>query len=144
VTPYRRQVEKLRTVLENRHLEEVQVGSVEEFQGQYNPFSYCAIAMNSNKPLPAGGEKRVIIISTVRSSGKFLEFDYKFNLGFLKNPKRFNVAVTRAQALLIVIGNPYVLSQDLYWNELLQYCLDNGAYKGTVGFLSSSFKIVIH
>lgn len=30
-------------------------------------------------------------------------------MGFLSNSKRFNVAVTRPKALLIVLGNPYVL-----------------------------------
>lgn len=33
----------------------------------------------------------------------------KYYLGFLSNPKRFNVAITRAKALLIVVGNPHVL-----------------------------------
>lgn len=37
--------------------------------------------------------------------------DDKYGLGFLFNPKRFNVAVTRAKALLIVIGNPHVLAK---------------------------------
>ena len=37
--------------------------------------------------------------------------DVRHNLGFLSNPKRFNVAVTRAQALLIVIGNPHLLAR---------------------------------
>ena len=45
----------------------------------------------------------------VRSSASYVSFDQRHALGFLSNPKRFNVAITRAQALLIVIGNPHIL-----------------------------------
>uniref|UniRef100_A0AAX7T2H5 RNA helicase n=1 Tax=Astatotilapia calliptera TaxID=8154 RepID=A0AAX7T2H5_ASTCA len=85
------------------------VGSVEEFQGQ---------------------ERRVILVSTVRSSPNYTEMDKKFNLGFVKNEKRFNVAVTRAKALLIVVGNPRILETDSTWARFIQYCRDEGGYTG--------------
>jgi len=72
----------------------------------------------------------VIIISTVRSSQEFLPHDHKHHLGFLQNPKRFKVAITRAQALLIVIGNPHILYNDPNWKEFIDYCKNNGGYIG--------------
>ncbi|CAK6439183.1 unnamed protein product [Pipistrellus nathusii] len=117
ISPYRKQVEKIRhciTRLDKQlrgldDIKDLKVGSVEEFQGQ---------------------ERSVIIISTVRSSQSFVQLDLDFNLGFLKNPKRFNVAVTRAKALLIVVGNPLLLSHDSDWKAFLDFCRDNGGYTG--------------
>ena len=83
ITPYNKQMLKLQRLLKGADLGDVKVGSTELFQGQ---------------------ERRVIIISTVRSDEDFLGFDRKHNLGFLDNPKRFNVAITRAKALLIIVG----------------------------------------
>ncbi|GAQ77983.1 RNA helixase SDE3 [Klebsormidium nitens] len=111
ISPYRKQVQKIDKQLTVKH-PGVKVGSVEQFQGR---------------------EKRVIIISTVRSSAEHIESDLKHNLGFLRNPKRFNVAVTRAQALLIIIGNPHVLAQDRCWGAMYEYCRNNGAYVGCEG-----------
>jgi helicase MOV-10 len=37
-------------------------------------------------------ERRVIIISTVRSSREFVEYDLRHTLGFVANPRRFNGA----------------------------------------------------
>ena len=59
-----------------------------------------------------------------------MAFDTRHALGFLSNPKRFNVAVTRARALLIVVGNPAVLSRDACWAALLRHAVRNGAYQG--------------
>ncbi|BFZ08818.1 hypothetical protein BsWGS_11857 [Bradybaena similaris] len=109
ITPYRKQVEKIRLMIDRLLLPDVKVGSVEEFQGQ---------------------ERQVIIISTVRSNEKLINFDVRHTLGFLSNPKRFNVALTRAQALLIIVGNPVVLCQDPNWNLLIKYCIHSGGYTG--------------
>ncbi|KAF7695436.1 hypothetical protein HF521_007159 [Silurus meridionalis] len=122
ITPYRKQVEKLRKAIlkcdkelkDCRDINLLKVGSVEEFQGQ---------------------ERRVIIVSTVRSSGEYLESDFFFNIGFLKNEKRFNVAVTRAKSLLIVVGNPVILSTDATWCKFIDYCTEEG---GCTGFKRTS------
>lgn len=47
----------------------------------------------------------------VRSNESLVGVDVRHTVGFLSNPKRFNVAITRAQALLVVVGNPHVLCQ---------------------------------
>ncbi len=88
---------------------DVKVGSTEMFQG---------------------AEKRIIIISTVRSSRDFITWDRKHQLGFLDNPKRFNVAITRAACLLIVVGNPIVLAGDACWGRLLRHCVAQNVYRG--------------
>lgn len=50
---------------------------------------------------------------------------------FLKSLQRFNVALTRAKALLIVVGNPVVLQVDQYWRTFIRYCYDNGSCLGS-------------
>ena len=52
-----------------------------------------------------------MIGAQVRSNESLVGADVRHSVGFLSNPKRFNVAITRAQALLVVIGNPHVLCQ---------------------------------
>ncbi|GIL67707.1 hypothetical protein Vafri_21028 [Volvox africanus] len=108
ITPYNKQVQRIRAVL-GLLSDQIKVGSVEEFQGQ---------------------ERRIIIISTVRSSDEYLEFDTRYRLGFLSNPKRFNVAVTRAKALLVVVGNAQILAGDKNWRALLCFLRSSGAIVG--------------
>lgn len=109
ITPYQKQRQKLRKLLSARGMDAVRVGTTEEFQGD---------------------EKRVIIISLTRSTPEHVPFDARFHLGFVSNPKRFNVAVTRAQALLIIVGNPLLMAKDKCWGELLRLCVERGGYRG--------------
>ncbi|XP_062857767.1 RNA helicase Mov10l1 [Trichomycterus rosablanca] len=109
IAPYKKQVEKIRVLLHRVGLGDIKVGSVEEFQGQ---------------------EFLVIILSTVRANEGLPNNDLQSALGFLSNPKRFNVAITRTKALLVVIGNPHVLIKDPCFHALLQYAYENGACLG--------------
>ncbi|KAF9029659.1 hypothetical protein BDZ89DRAFT_1248376 [Hymenopellis radicata] len=69
------------------------------------------------------------MISTVYSR-EFVEYDLRHFLRFVASPRRFNVAVTRAKALLVIIGDPLVLSLDRLWRQLLNYIHQNGGWAG--------------
>lgn len=75
-----------------------------------------------------GGEQKIIIISTTLSRRHRVEKEGK--IGFLGDPKKFNVALTRAQALAVVVGNPNLLVGEDYWKDLLFFCKENDAIRG--------------
>lgn len=77
-----------------------------------------------------GQEKSVIIVSSVRAQLKHVAEDRRFNLGFIFNEKRFNVALTRAKCLLIVVGDPDILATDNNWRKFLDFCLDKNCCIG--------------
>ena len=55
-----------------------------------------------------------MIISTVRSSQRFLLEDQKRGRGLLFESRRFNVAITRAKELLIIVGNGQLLAVSIH------------------------------
>jgi len=59
-----------------------------------------------------GREKDFILVSCVRSSETQ-------GIGFLSDPRRLNVALTRARLGVILFGNPRVLSKNALWAALL-------------------------
>lgn len=75
-----------------------------------------------------GQERLIILVSTVRSEERQLNFDQRFGLGFLQCPKRMNVAISRAKALLVVFGKEAILKKDENWNYLIEYAKKNHTY----------------
>ncbi|KAH8064220.1 helicase [Aureococcus anophagefferens] len=108
---FRKQSLKLRLLLRQRGLGAVSVGQIYDFQGS---------------------EKKCVIVTTVLSElPRFAEGELSDHapVGLL-DARRFNVAVTRARALCVVVGHPGLLGAAAYWKDLLEHCIDSGSYRG--------------
>ncbi|KAL0043157.1 hypothetical protein WJX79_010911 [Trebouxia sp. C0005] len=124
IATYRNQVKKLRLLLRARELAAVRVGTVDDFQGQEARIIFISTVLSRPADLPPGGKapEGSALIPPGGAPDP--------TVGFFRNPNRFNVAITRAQALMVVLGHPLVLMQDPNWSELVKYCAARGAYRG--------------
>ena len=98
ISPYRAQVHYLRHLLKKepffrpcRRL--ITVHTVDGFQGQ---------------------ERDVIMISLVRANEKG-------QIGFLRDLRRMNVAITRARMKLLILGEAVTLTRHPFYRELYEY-----------------------
>lgn len=93
ITPYHAQVRLLRGLLREEVAQGVDIGSVDGFQGR---------------------EKEVVLLDLVRSNDQN-------QLGFLKDTRRMNVALTRARRLLMVIGDSATIGIHPYYAAFMEY-----------------------
>ena len=110
ISPYRAQVQYLRGSMKRdaffkpfRHL--VSVNTVDGFQGQ---------------------ERDVIVISLVRSNAEG-------QIGFLRDLRRMNVAITRARMKLIILGDPATLCRHPFYKKLYDYVRSLGGKEADEG-----------
>ncbi len=99
------QVKKLRLLLRARELAAVRVGTVDDFQGQEARIIFISTVLSRPADLPLAGKPPKG--SALHPPGGASDP----TVGFFRNPNRFNVAITRAQALMVVLGHPLVLMQ---------------------------------
>lgn len=75
-----------------------------------------------------GQEKENVIVSLVRSNDAG-------EIGFLKDYRRMNVAITRAKEQLIVIGDSATLGADPFFHAFLTYIEKHGTYRTVWEFM---------
>jgi hypothetical protein len=98
ISPYRAQVQLLRRLLMKREYFKpfrrlISVNTVDGFQGQ---------------------ERDVIVISLVRSNDEG-------QIGFLRDLRRMNVAITRARMKLIILGDQETMTRHPFYRQLWKY-----------------------
>ena len=98
ISPYRAQVQYLRSMLMKREFfkpfrRQISVNTVDGFQGQ---------------------ERDIIVISLVRSNDEG-------QIGFLRDLRRMNVAITRARMKLIILGNVETMTKHPFYRQLWHF-----------------------
>ena len=112
MAPFRGQVVLIRNLLRAKGLASVNVGTIEDFQGI---------------------EMEVVVLSLTRSTASFVLHDIDRRIGVFGQKKQSNVALTRAEQMQIVVGNPDVMVTDPHWRQWLWFCLRNGLWYGEEG-----------
>eukprot|EP00941_MAST-03F_sp_MAST-3F-sp1_P004065 g4065.t1 len=113
ITPYNAQVTLIKELLQglNKSDEVLEVRTVDGFQGR---------------------EKEAIIISLVRSNRG------RNNIGFLRERRRLNVAITRARRHCCIVCDSDTISRsDKFLANLVDYFYKKGVVEGALQFLSS-------
>lgn len=126
-------VEKIITKLFKDGVRPEQIGVITPYEGQR---AYIVQYMSMNSTMVdmredylkvevtsvdafQGREKDFIILSCVRANEGQI-------IGFLSDPRRLNVAITRAKYGLAILGNPRALCRNKLWNHLLIHFREKG------------------
>jgi ATP-dependent RNA/DNA helicase IGHMBP2 len=119
------EVKVIQNILKEFDSEKHTIGIITPYRAQLNEI----ISTISNEKVNSntidsfqGQEQDIIIISLVRSNEKA-------DIGFLKDYRRMNVAMTRAKMKLVVIGDSATIGQDKFYAAFLDYVEVHGSYR---------------
>jgi superfamily I DNA and/or RNA helicase len=118
------EVDLVQKLLELPENQEVNWVLVSPYQGQVDALKTSLGTKHKISTIDSiqGQEADGIIISLVRSNDAQ-------EIGFLQDYRRMNVALTRAQNRLIVIGDSATIGADEFYGAFLDYCEQVGAYR---------------
>ncbi len=112
ISPYKAQVNRMQEIMREKRAElpdepVITANTIDSFQGQ---------------------ERDIIYISLVRSNEKR-------EIGFLKDIRRMNVAMTRARKKLVIIGDSATICSHPFYNAFFDYVNEIGGYRSAFEFI---------
>jgi superfamily I DNA and/or RNA helicase len=121
----------IQKIIEANSWKEEDIGFISPYAGQVQMAK--SILSNSIKVSTVdsfqGQEMPVIIVSLVRSNPDG-------NIGFLKDYRRMNVALTRAKEQLVVIGDSSTIGLDKFYDQFLKYTETIEGYQSAWEFMA--------
>ena len=114
----------VRQLIESESLEPEKTAFISPYSGQVTAAKEMLPAGMRISTIDSfqGQEKEIIIVSLVRSNEDG-------DIGFLKDYRRMNVAITRAKEQLFVIGDSATIGGDSFYNAFLTYVEKIGEYR---------------
>ena len=109
----------------SQYIDGLSLGIISPYRGQVNYLKDSLPEFENNiNTIDAfqGQERDVIIVSLVRSNDELI-------IGFLKDYRRMNVAMTRARKKLILIGDSATVGADRFFSEFLDFVEKSGSYR---------------
>lgn len=125
------ELEIIQKIIEANNWEENDIGFISPYAGQVQmaknmfPKTIKVSTIDSFQ----GQEMPVIIVSLVRSNPEG-------NIGFLKDYRRMNVALTRAKEQLVVIGDSTTIGLDKFYDRFLKYTETIEGYQSAWEFMT--------
>ena len=112
IVPYRNQIAMIRKEIEKLQipvLEKITIDTVERYQGSQRDFIIYSFTIQNYWQLE------------FLTANSFVEDGHIID-------RKLNVAITRARKQMIMTGNPQILSSNVIFRELIDYCKEKGGY----------------
>ena len=112
IVPYRNQIAMIRKEIEKLQipvLEKITIDTVERYQGSQRDFIIYSFTIQNYWQLE------------FLTANSFVEDGHIID-------RKLNVAITRARKQMIMTGNPRILSSNVIFRELIDYCKGKGGY----------------
>lgn len=125
------ELEIIRKIIEANNWKSEDIGFISPYAGQVQlaKSSFPKTLKVSTIDSFQGQEMKIIIVSLVRSNSDG-------NIGFLKDYRRMNVALTRAKEQLVVIGDSSTIGLDSFYDQFLKYIEKINAYQSAWEFMA--------